>query len=73
MSNVCKKCKSASCGDDSHTNTKYKLERNVGDRLKVVLLQVYDMVDEDNLQKAEIKSLLNTLVDEHIDEIDYAK
>lgn len=68
--NTCKKCKQTSCGIDSHTNTRYKKERNVGDRLKVILLQVYDMVDEDNLQVAEIKTLLNCLVEEHIYETD---
>lgn len=64
--NNCKVCKVPSCGNDKHTNTKYKLERNVGDRLKVILLQVYDMIDQDNLQKYEIISLLNALVEEHI-------
>jgi hypothetical protein len=63
----CSKC-SATCGDDFKTKTKYKTENNAGDRLKVILLQVYDMVTYDNLQKAEIKSLINCLVDEHIDE-----
>lgn len=65
----CSKC-SDSCGDDFKTRTKYKEEKNLGDRLKVVLLQVYDMIDTDNLQKAEIKSLLNCLVDEHVHEED---
>lgn len=66
----CDKC-SASCGDDFKTKTKYKAENNAGDRLKVILLQVYDMMTYDNLQKAEIKSLINCLVDEHI--LEYEK
>ncbi len=67
----CSKC-SNSCGDDFKTRTKYKEETNVGDRLKVVLLQIYDFIDIDNLQKSEIKALLNNLVDEHIEETDEA-
>ncbi len=67
----CSKC-SDNCGHDHKTLTKYKEERNVGDRQKVILLQIYDMVSIDNLQKAEIKALLNVLVDEHILEIDEA-
>lgn len=59
-----------SCGDDYKTKTKYKQEKNVGDRLKVLLLQVYDMSNVDNLQVYEIKSLFNSLVDEHIEEYD---
>lgn len=65
----CSKC-SDSCGDDYKTRTKYKEEKNVGDRLKVILLQVYDMSDVDNLQIYEIKSLINSLIDEHIEEFD---
>ncbi len=65
----CSKC-SASCGDDFKTKTKYRQEKNPGDRLKVVLLQIYDFMDVDNFQKAEIKALLNILVDEHILETD---
>lgn len=58
-------------GDDHNTRTKYKgPEYNVGDSLKVILLQVYDMSDRDNLQKYEIKALFNALVDEHIEEVD---
>jgi len=67
----CSKC-SDSCGDDFKTLSKYKQEKNVGDRLKVILLQVYDMSDIDNLQVYEIKALFNALVDEHIEEIDEA-
>lgn len=61
----CSKC-SESCGDDYKTKTKYKQERNVGDRLKVILLQVYDMTDVDNLQVAEIKALISNVIDEHV-------
>ena len=65
----CDKC-SDSCGDDFKTRTKYKEEKNCGDRLKVILLQVYDMSDTDNLQISEIKALLNNLIDQHIFEVD---
>jgi hypothetical protein len=65
----CSKC-SDSCGDDFKTRSKYKEEKNVGDRLKVVLLQVYDMSSVDNLQVSEIKALINNLIDEHIHEVD---
>ncbi len=61
----CSKC-SDNCGDDIKTKTKYRQEKNAGDRQKVILLQIYDFVDVDNLQKAEIKALLNSLVDEHV-------
>ena len=67
----CSNC-SDSCGDDYKTNTRYAEEHNVGDRLKVILLQVYDMSDVDNLQIYEIKSLINVLIDEHIEETDDA-
>lgn len=66
----CPKCGKSSCGDDSHTKTKYKKEVRCGDRLKVILLQVYDMISEDNLQKSEIKALINNLIDEHMEEDD---
>ena len=62
----CPVCKDTSCGDDYHTMTKYKRERRCGDRLKVILLQIYDMSDVDNLQTYEIKGLINGLIDEHI-------
>lgn len=65
----CSKC-GDSCGDDFKTNTKYKQEKNAGDRMKVILLQIYDMSDIDNLQIYEIKALLSALVDEHIEEYD---
>lgn len=65
----CSKC-GDSCGDDFKTKTKYKQEKNVGDRLKVILLQVYDMSDVDNLQIYEMKALINALIDEHIEEHD---
>jgi hypothetical protein len=58
-------------GDDLNTRTKYQgPEYCLGDAMKVVLLQVYDMLEYDNLQKHEIKALLNATVDEHVREID---
>jgi len=65
----CSKC-SDSCGDDLKTRSTYKEEKNTGDRLKVILLQVYDMSDTDNLQIYEIKALIDSLIDEHIEEHD---
>lgn len=71
MATKCPTCKEVSCGDDSHTITKYLgPEKRLGDRMKVMLLQVYDMSDIDNLQKYEMKALFNALVDEHIIEED---
>ena len=65
----CPVCKAFSCGDDSHTVTKYKSpEKRCGDRLKVILLQVLDLSQLDNLQVSEIKVLIDNLIDEHIDE-----
>lgn len=64
----CPVCKESSCGDDFHTKTMYEKEARCGDRLKVILLQIYDLVEADNLQTSEIKALLNNLIDEHIDE-----
>ena len=67
----CPVCKAESCGDDLHTITKYKgPEVALGDRLKIILLQVYDMCDIDNLQKYEMKALISALIDEHIVEED---
>ena len=57
-------------GDDLNTRTKYATEYNVGDSLKVILLQVYDMSEKDNLQVYEIKALINSLINEHIQEVD---
>ena len=65
----CSKC-SDYCGDDYKTKTKYKEEKNLGDRTKVILLQIFDMIEIDNLQKAEIKALMNVLIDEHMEEFD---
>jgi len=65
----CSKC-SDSCGDDFETETTYKEEKNVGDRLKNILLQVYDMSSIDNLQISEIKALISNLIDDHIEEDD---
>lgn len=67
----CPVCKGSTCGDDSHTVTKYKgPEKATGDRMKVILLQVFDLLEYDNLQVAEIKALVNTVIDEHIGEIE---
>lgn len=68
----CDKC-SASCGDDYKTKTKYKQESNVGDRLKVILLQIYDMSSIDNLQVSEIRSLIDNLIKEHLYEFDLSE
>ena len=58
-------------GNDHNTRSKYVgPEYNVGDSLKVILLQVYDMSEKDNLQVYEIKALINALIDEHIEELD---
>ena len=65
----CSKC-SESCGDDFKTRTKYREEKNAGNCTKVILLQLYDLCFIHNLQIAEIKALLNTLVDEHFTEVD---
>lgn len=67
----CPVCKDSSCGDDDHTVTLYKgPERSPGDRMKVVMKQVFDLVEYDNLQVYEIKALLCALVEEHIKEED---
>jgi len=68
----CHICKQESCGNDFHTRSTYALERNVGDRLKNILLNVYDMSSYDNLQINEIKALINNLIDEHLFEVDLA-
>ena len=65
----CGKC-SDSCGNNFKTETTYGEEKNVGDRLKNILLQIYDMSDIDNLQISEIKALISNLIDEHIEESD---
>ena len=65
----CPVCKAESCGNDYHTKTPYKgPEVALGDRMKGVMLQVFDMVEFDNLQSYEIKALLSALIDEHIQE-----
>lgn len=62
----CPKCGKVSCGDDSHTKSTIKKERNIGDRNKIVLQIFYDYVELDNLQKHEVFGMLNALWDEHI-------
>lgn len=67
----CPVCKASSCGDDYHTITKYKgPEKAAGDRMKVIMLQVFDLISIDNLQAYEAKALISALIDEHIKEID---
>lgn len=67
----CPVCKEDSCGVDAHVISTYVgPEKVVGDRMKVILTQIYDMVTYDNLQKHEIKALLNATIDEHILEVD---
>jgi len=69
------KCSSCgnSCGDDYKTRTKYREEENAGNRGKVILLQIYDLVFIDNFQISEVKALINCLIKEHIVEEDEVK
>lgn len=62
--------KNRSCGDDYNTLSTYVSEKTPGDVMKVILLGVYDLVEKFNLQKSEVKALLNDLVEEHILEED---
>lgn len=55
-------------GNDSHTKTPHIVERNAGMRGSVILKQIYDLVERDNFQKADIYKFLEALVEEHIDE-----
>ena len=57
-------------GNDDDTRTFYVKERNAGMRGSAILKHIYDMVETDNLQKADVKALLLALVDEHIVEVD---
>jgi hypothetical protein len=41
-----------------------KAEKNCGDRLKILLLQVYDMSDRHNLQIYEMESVIKTIIDQ---------
>lgn len=67
----CPVCKAPSCGDDSHTITKYKgPEASAGDVMKVILQQMYDLSDFHNLQKHEIIGLIKASLDEHLIEDD---
>ncbi|MEM4379218.1 MAG: hypothetical protein QXL01_00835 [Thermoplasmatales archaeon] len=67
----CPVCSKPSCGDDSHTITKYQgPEVAVGDVMKLILRQCYDLVDFHNLQKHEILGLIKASLDEHIIEED---
>lgn len=64
----CFVCKASSCGNDFHTRTKYAQEDTVGDSMKVILLQIYDLIEKHNLQKHEVLGLIKATLDEHIDE-----
>ena len=67
----CPVCKASSCGDDDHTITLYKgPEKASGDRMKVMMKQVFDLLEIDNFQPYEIKALFNALVDEHVSEFE---
>jgi hypothetical protein len=55
-------------GDDLNTKTLFVSEENPGDTSKIMLLCIYDLVEKFNFQKAEIKAIFNSLLDEHIDE-----
>jgi len=66
----CPTCGANSCGDDNHTRTKYKTEQAAGDRMKVILLQLNDLINIDNLQIYELKALVTALIDEHFEEQD---
>lgn len=64
---TCLTCGDGVCGDDYHTVTKYIApEIAVGDRMKVILLQIFDMVEYDNLQIHEIRALLIATLNEHV-------
>jgi hypothetical protein len=65
----CSKCSDA-CGDDYKTLTKYAEEKNIGDRMKVILLQLNDIVEVDNLQISEMTALVMDLIKQHYDEED---
>jgi len=65
----CSKC-GDSCGDDYKTRTKYRQEKNAGDCLKVILLQIYDLVFIHNFQVCEVIALILCLIKEHIVEDD---
>jgi len=57
-------------GDDSHTRTQHVVERNAGMRGSAMLKHIYDLVDRDNFQKADVIKFLEALVEEHIHEED---
>jgi hypothetical protein len=67
----CPTCKESSCGDDSHTITKYAgPERSAGDCMKVILQQFYDLSTYHNLQVHEILGLAKASLEEHFVETD---
>jgi hypothetical protein len=54
-------------GNDNNVETKYAgPELCVGDSMKVILRQIYDMSGLDGLQKHEILALIKATIDEHI-------
>jgi hypothetical protein len=52
--------------DDYDTRTKYAIEYCLGDAMKVILLQLYDMYDFENLQKHEMLGLISACIDTHL-------
>lgn len=65
----CSRC-GDSCGNDYKTRTKYKEEKNAGDCIKVILLQIFDLVFVHNFQVSEVKALIDNTIKEHIIEED---
>jgi hypothetical protein len=70
MEQVCAIYEHQNDGNDDNTKTLHVRERNCGLRGSAILKHVYDMVEIDNLQKADVISILTTLVEEHILEED---
>ncbi len=63
-------CKSKSCGDDYCTMSTIRKEQTVGDISKIFCLLAFQMLEEHNMQKFEMKALFSAVVDEHIIEED---
>ena len=68
----CPKCKHVHCGNDNHTKSRILIERNVGDRMKIIAKMVEQFMDQDNLQMDEIASLVCNYLNNHITEYDEA-
>lgn len=47
-----------------------KPSKNVGMRGSAILKHIYDMVEVDGMQIYEIKTMLDKLIDEHVEEAD---